>query len=256
MALFKGRDADTLPLLTQLYQLDMEEREGNARVSFASEIVSFFKNQKVPIYDISQRSGDGGVFFRSVLLAEALHSCGKEIMEAAADCSGVKASTLSEFSEYVSQATPQIRVRVEMLPHEHEELRRRYEETEDIEMLDGLVQPGTVWEISGVRTAAVWPHMARSEDAIVPLSDLRWGAQTRFLPIVETILNDLLKVALGKLHLKRCSVCSSPFVVTRKTQVYCSWRCQNRERVRRWRSAQNRTQQDDAKNGKGGAHLL
>ncbi len=262
MALFKGRDSEKLPLLTQFYQVATfyphawPEGDPNAEAVAAYsrfEIVSLLKNLG---YSQPEEDTDFN-FWRTVIKIQEIHPYAKEIMQAAARGTGVKASTLSEFSQrYSDFVMPRLAIEVELLADEHEKLVQQYEENEEYELLEGLVDPGTIWEVPAARASSIWPHLTRSPEALVPLSDLRWSVHAKTLPIFGILMNDILGVLLGKISLNPCSICTCPFVVTRKTQVYCSGLCQNRARVRRWRATKKGTQQDEPENSKRDAHLL
>ena len=258
---FRGQD-ERIPLLTQFYQVATfypkmwPEGDPNAEAVAAHsrfEIVSLLKN-----FGYSQPEDDIDLNFRrTVILMQEIQPYAKEIMRAAARGSGVKASTLSEFSQrYSDFVMPRLAIEVELLTSEHKKLVQQYEENEEYELLEGLVDPGTIWEVPAARASSTWPHLTRSPEALVPLSDLRWSVHAKTLPIFGILMNDILGVLLGKISLKPCAVCTCPFVITRKTQVYCSGLCQNRNRVRRWRASKGRTHQENGKDSERDAHLL
>lgn len=54
-------------------------------------------------------------------------------------------------------------------------------------------------------------------------------------PDYAEMLRDLLRVASGEAPVSRCESCNAVYLERREIQKYCSWRCSNRERVRRQR---------------------
>jgi hypothetical protein len=206
MALFGQAERDTLPLLTQFYQVEVpcyipSKQYNRATKKFfgqlqASELFAFLS--RTPGADFY-----GFVPLPSQLAWYAdLHKAVAALMDALADDTEIKGDTLIFLERCLNQ-----------------KLNPRYsvfarKGSSEFLQEDDLVQ-------------------ARSVQLIVhiPKSAL-------FEELVELLKNPENKV-------KRCSECTSAYIVNRQGQVYCSDRCSARERQRRW---YKKIKSDDASN--------
>lgn len=191
MALFKGRDALRLPLLTQFVQLDgidelkiwVERRfaawsrvrieEGavwhiNAGIEWRKE----HGNERPPTMKIDEERHNPERWVEM----EHLHKVIYDLMSAAADFTSPPQESLAEYSRMLVQA-------------------RAFDSTL------WVVTHGERYTIGSDDRLATWEELI-------------------YLPLLEEFDR-----ALREHRIQRCQSCFFPFCIHKKAQMYCSWRC-------------------------------
>ena len=265
MALFRGTD-ERIPLLTQLYQTNESQHltAGEAPSDFVGQIVRlespFYPLEVIRILErFGESWGKSGLSFLSLsLLVKENLPLIREIMEDTADHIGIRATSLEILAETIEDSTA-IRIMARIDP-DIKELILSHENFYKVEYLISVDPITQAWRVPLNRFSTFTKQLYGDSET---LSETRFHPEDLVVvdprkrePFLTKLFEDLDRIVHGELSVSRCSVCASPFVVTRKTQLYCSARCRNRETVGRHRAKRRSTESKTQEESKHSVHLV